>query len=464
MGALLAWLIPRSSTKRVVVASALVLGLLAGVASLANARDGQSSASAREALAARADAISTEQARLSYWREREAMDEYLLRHQASVLAEVATQDRAFGDAFGRLVPSVSHEPALIASAIAANTNFVRTFTRGRRVTAHTATANRLLDDLDRHEALVVGPLRELSILHEREARLAEARASAAGAQARRYQVAAILLIALATVLFCAWAIRLVRRIAEGNRELKIADGLKDEFVASVSHELRTPLTSILGYTEFLLDDKTGPLNDEQRRFLAIVNRSSGRLLRLVGDLLFIAQLDATNLRLEPAPLSLTRLVEEAVDAALPAASIKDLVLTVTSSAVPEMVGDAARLSQLLDNLISNAIKFTQNGSVTVTLEELAGTAVIEVSDTGMGIPAAEQSRLFQRFYRTSAANLQAIQGSGLGLSIAKAITEGHGGTIECQSVEHAGTTFQIRLPLPNPTAAPTPTAALARRT
>jgi len=447
MGALFEWWTPHSSTKRVVAASALVLVLIAGAAWLANARAMQSNASARVALDARADAINTEQARLSYWREREAMNEYLLRYEASILGEVATDDRAFNDALARLDENDPHVPALISSAIRANANFVRTFTGGWHVGAGAATVNRLVGKLDREEALVVGPLRGLSTLHERAARLAEAHAAAADAQARRYQVAAILIIALATMLFCAWAIQLVRRIAERNHELKIADGLKNDFVASVSHELRTPLTSILGYTEFLLDENTGPLNDEQRRFLAIVNRSSGRLLRLVGDLLFIAQLDATNLHLEPAPLSLKRLVEEAVDASLPAATLKDLTLTMAASPVAELVGDPARLAQLLDNLIANAIKFTHNGSVIVTLEELAGNAVIEVSDTGIGIPAADQPRLFQRFYRTPAATDQAIQGSGLGLSIAKAIAEGHGGTIECESVEHKGTTFRVYLPL-----------------
>jgi signal transduction histidine kinase len=153
---------------------------------------------------------------------------------------------------------------------------------------------------------------------------------------------------------------------------------------------------------------------------------------------------------------LTRLVEEAVDAALPAASLKDLTLTLSVCEAPELVGDAARLGQLLDNLISNAIKFTQYGHVNVTLQVHAGHALIEVADTGLGIPAGEQKRLFERFYRTSAANLNAVQGSGLGLSIAKAIAESHGGTLEFESVEHEGTTFRVRLPL---TPAPRPQTA-----
>ena len=298
MGAFFERWIPRSPTKRVAAASALVLVLIAGAALLANARAVQSTASAHRALNARADAIDTAQARLSYWHEREAMNEYLLAHEASILDEVAAEDRAFNDALGRLDAKYPHVHALISSAIDANANFVRAFTRGRHVGAGSAMVDRLLGKLDREEALVVGPLRGLSTLHERAARVAEAHAASADTEARRYQVAAIVIIALATMLFCAWAIHLVRRIAERNHELKIADGLKNDFVATVSHELRTPLTSILGYTEFLLDEDTGPLNEEQRRFLAIVNRSSGRLLRLVGDLLFVAQLDATNLHLE----------------------------------------------------------------------------------------------------------------------------------------------------------------------
>lgn len=125
-----------------------------------------------------------------------------------------------------------------------------------------------------------------------------------------------------------------------------------------------------------------------------MNRSSERLLRLVGDLLFIAQVDAANLHLESAPVSLTRLVEEAVDAAQPAAGAKGLALKIAAEELPESLGDSARLAQLLDNLISNAIKFTPAGEVTVSLREQDGTAVIEVADSGIRIPAAEQQRLF----------------------------------------------------------------------
>jgi hypothetical protein len=193
MGAFFEWWIPRSSTKAVVAASALVLVLIAGAASLANARAVQSSASTRGALDARADAINIEQARLSYWHEREAMNEYLLTHDASILDEVVTEDRAFNDALGGLEANDRHVPALISSAIGANANFVRTFTRSRHVGLGAATVDRLLDKLDREEALVVGPLGVLSTLHERAAGLAEAHAAAADAQAQKSMVASAMI-------------------------------------------------------------------------------------------------------------------------------------------------------------------------------------------------------------------------------------------------------------------------------
>jgi PAS domain S-box-containing protein len=241
--------------------------------------------------------------------------------------------------------------------------------------------------------------------------------------------------------------RLLTRERGQNEELRELDRMKDEFVALVSHELRTPLTSIRGYLELVLDGPAGDLTDEQRQFLTVVERNSDRLQRLVGDLLFVAQVDAGRLALELGQLDAAEVGAEAVEAARPAADQKGLELRLIGDEHAELIGDRARLAQLVDNLVSNAIKFTPaGGHVDVAVRNVGGDVTIEVSDSGMGISTAEQERLFQRFYRTPSATSQAIPGTGLGLAISKAIVDAHEGTIELESIEGRGTTFRITIP------------------
>jgi PAS domain S-box-containing protein len=229
--------------------------------------------------------------------------------------------------------------------------------------------------------------------------------------------------------------------------LQALDRLKDEFVASVSHELRTPLTSIQGYLELVLDGEAGELNAEQRQYLATVSRNSERLLHLVGDLLLVAQTDAGRLDLILGEVDLGTLVRESVESASPPATDKQIRLEVSVDEIPQLRGDRARLAQLIDNLVSNALKFTlEGGTVTVSLARGDGCAVLEVQDTGIGIPEAEQEHLFDRFFRARGATSRAIQGTGLGLSIARTIAESHGGQISVESVEDVGTTFRVELP------------------
>ena len=243
-------------------------------------------------------------------------------------------------------------------------------------------------------------------------------------------------------------VRLLELEREHVEQLQALDVLKDEFVASVSHELRTPLTSIKGYLELVLDGEAGELNEEQRGHLLTINRNSERLLRLVGDLLFVGQADAGRLELDLGDVDLGTLARESVESARPSAAAKRIRLEMSVDELSPLRGDRARLAQLLDNLVSNALKFTpDDGSVTVSLTRAAGHAVLEVRDTGIGIPTAEQGRLFDRFFRARGATDRAIQGTGLGLSIAKTIAESHGGRIGVESVEGVGTTFRVELPL-----------------
>jgi signal transduction histidine kinase len=231
-------------------------------------------------------------------------------------------------------------------------------------------------------------------------------------------------------------------------EQRELDRLKDDFVATVSHELRTPLTSMMGFLEMIREGEAGELNDEQQRFLAIVYRSSERLQRLVGDLLFVARLDANGLQLQFGDARLDEIVRDAVESSGALARSREVSLVAEIEPVPPVSGDRERLSQLVGNLISNALKFTPaGGSVVARTFVDGGRAVLEIIDTGIGIPPAEQNRLFQRFFRSSTATDQAIPGTGLGLVISRAIAEAHGGTIGVISLPGEGTTFRVEIPL-----------------
>jgi signal transduction histidine kinase len=253
--------------------------------------------------------------------------------------------------------------------------------------------------------------------------------------------------------------RLRREIAEQNDRLRALDRLKDKFVASVSHELRTPLTSIRGYLELLREDDQN-LDEEQERMLEIVDRNADRLLHLVSDLLFVAQGEEVDVAGERVRLDLMTLARDALDAAQPRADSGEVTLALAGDPAV-LLGDPGRISQVIDNLISNAIKFTpRGGSVEVRVAAGREHVVLSVTDTGMGIPQDEQADLFQRFFRTRGANDAAIQGTGLGLSIAKQIVEDHAGTIGFTSREGLGATFVVELPVAPPAQ---PAAALDRR-
>ncbi|RBY87020.1 hypothetical protein DQ240_09055 [Blastococcus sp. TF02A-26] len=249
-------------------------------------------------------------------------------------------------------------------------------------------------------------------------------------------------------------------------EVRASERLKDQFVSLISHELRTPLSSILGYLELVLDDPDQPLTEEQRSYLGTVERNAQRLLRLVGDLLFTAQVEAGRFTLQPEDVDLAAVLRAAEENARVAAAAGDVRLDLDLPAADVVVaGDPVRLGQACDNLVSNAVKFTPAGG-RVTLSLRAGwqaadgafteqpcpggapVARISVSDTGYGIPAAELDQLFTRFFRASTAKRNAVKGVGLGLSITKAITTAHGGSLDVVSAEGRGTTFTLTLPIP----------------
>jgi PAS domain S-box-containing protein len=232
-----------------------------------------------------------------------------------------------------------------------------------------------------------------------------------------------------------------------NDELRKLDRLKDEFVALVSHELRTPLTSIMGYLDLVAAGEAGPVTDNQTRFLEVASRNASRLLTVVGDLLFIAQVDAGRLDLDLGLVDLGGVAQDSVEAARLAAAARGVTIGLEAAGSTYLRGDRLRLAQLLDNLVSNAIKFTPHGGcVTVAVSLAGGEARVTVSDTGIGIAEDEQAQLFEPFFRASGAQRLAVPGTGLGLTISKAIVEAHGGTIAVDSREGEGTTFTLVLP------------------
>ena len=234
-------------------------------------------------------------------------------------------------------------------------------------------------------------------------------------------------------------------------DLKRADQIRRDFVANVSHELRTPLTAIRGYAEALVDDSEDP--EARRRFLEIIQRHATRMERLVKDLLRLAMLDAGKEMLEAAPADIGALIGGIVEDMAPAAAAKGL--RVTTSAGRDTRGvpvDAAKVHDIIRNLVENAINYTQDGGdIAVTAAVADGALAVTVSDNGPGIPPEDLGRVFERFYRVDKSRGRP-GGTGLGLAIVKHLADLHGGTVRVRNGEHGGAIFDVRLPLARPPA------------
>lgn len=223
--------------------------------------------------------------------------------------------------------------------------------------------------------------------------------------------------------------------------------IKKDFVLNVSHELRTPLTAIRGYAETLEDE----VDEQERNYVVTIIRHTDRLIRIVEDLIALATLEEKPAALEVEKVDLKEIAESVLRIFDPKAKGKKLALSLdVDPGLAPVDGDPFRLEQMLVNLVDNAVKYTDKGSVRVSLRMEQGRVAIEVVDTGAGIPQDEQSRIYERFYVVDKSRSRKAGGTGLGLSIVKHIVSLHGGEIQLQSQPGAGSQFTIFLPLQRP--------------
>ncbi|GLW93122.1 sensor histidine kinase [Actinokineospora globicatena] len=235
-------------------------------------------------------------------------------------------------------------------------------------------------------------------------------------------------------------------LEETNRALEEAANLKSRFVATVSHELRTPLTAVLAFSE-MLEDCPDPLSAQQAAHLAVISRNANRLLRLVDDLLLLSRLETNQLSMSFTDIDVADLVTKATENHVPIGARGGISVTASVGDGPHIHGDPARLTQVLDNILTNALKFTRTGgAVRVQARADQASWTIAISDTGIGVPAADLPGLFEAFTRASNAGAAGIPGSGLGLSICKQIVAVHQGAMTIESTEGVGTTVRVTLP------------------
>jgi signal transduction histidine kinase len=241
--------------------------------------------------------------------------------------------------------------------------------------------------------------------------------------------------------------RVEAELRAAKEQAELASRHKSQFLANMSHELRTPLNAILGFTELMQDGIYGELPGRAGEVLGRVQANGRHLLRLINDVLDLSKIEAGQLELSLGEYTPADIVRAVISAAEPLAAEKKLALRVELPAtLPRAQGDARRLTQVLLNLVGNAIKFTDQGEVAIEASETAGWLTLSVADTGPGIPPAEQGRIFEEFHQVDSSSTRSKGGSGLGLAITKRIVEMHGGRISVESEPGRGSRFSLTIP------------------
>jgi two-component system phosphate regulon sensor histidine kinase PhoR len=225
--------------------------------------------------------------------------------------------------------------------------------------------------------------------------------------------------------------------------IKNLERMKKDFVLNVSHELRTPLTAIKGYAETIEETDT-----ENLKYLEIIKRHTNRLINIVEDLLVLSELEEKGSTSEREAIHLESVIDQVLKMFEGKLAEKKLNVSLKlQENLPPLQGDFLRMEQVLINLVDNAIKYTENGQITISLGIRDGSIELKVKDTGIGIPAEHLPRIFERFYTVDKSHSRRLGGTGLGLSIVKHIVLLHGGTIEVESMPGTGSTFTVRYPI-----------------
>lgn len=242
-----------------------------------------------------------------------------------------------------------------------------------------------------------------------------------------------------------------RQLEIRNREVERANRLKTEFLASMSHELRTPLHTIIGFADLLGEELKGPLNSEQKRFVAHIQKDSRHLLELINDILDVSRIESGRLELHPEMFDPAHAIAETAAGLRPLAAQKQIDIREMLQPDLTIFADRLRFREIFYNLLSNAIKFTPDGGrITVECSDRAEDVFFAVTDTGIGIEASEHEAIFDRFYQLGATTRGVREGTGLGLAITKSLVEMHGGKIWVESAPGAGSRFQFCLPHTRP--------------
>lgn len=241
---------------------------------------------------------------------------------------------------------------------------------------------------------------------------------------------------------------IVLKYSAAERKLVELNQLKNKFLGIAAHDLRNPISSISGFSELLLSEDMGPLTEEQNEFVGIIHDASQRMLALLNDLLDISMIESGKLELRVEQGSLKRLIEDQIHINRIIAEKKGIMLHARLSEIPDALFDANRITQVIDNLVGNAIKFSPSGSkIHITLAREENMAKVSVMDEGPGISSEDQTKLFGEFQRLSTQPTGGEKSTGLGLSIVKKIIEAHRGTVGVESRIGKGSTFSFTIPL-----------------